>query len=180
MADFVLETARLRLRRMMPEDFHALCRVLQDPAAMTAYAHAFSDEEVWEWLERQRSRYEQYGFGLWAVILAETGEIIGQCGLTMQPWGDRQVLEVGYLFERVHWHKGYATEAAVACKRYAFETLGAQEVFSIIRDSNLPSQAVARRNGMVLRGRELKRYYGIDMPHMVFSVRREEYNSRIS
>ena len=59
MADFVLETARLRLRRMMPEDFHALCRVLQDPAAMTAYAHAFSDEEVWEWLERQRSRYEQ-------------------------------------------------------------------------------------------------------------------------
>ena len=98
----------------------------------------------------------------------------------MQPWGDRQVLEVGYLFERVHWHKGYATEAAVACKRYAFETLGAQEVFSIIRDSNLPSQAVARRNGMVLRGRELKRYYGIDMPHLVFSVRREEYNSRIS
>lgn len=172
--EFVLETARLRLRRLVPGDFHALCRVLQDPEAMTAYEHAFSDEEVWEWLERQRSRYEQYSFGLWAVVLRETGEVVGQCGLTMQPWGDRQVLEVGYLFERAHWHRGYATEAAAACKQYAFDVLGAEEVFSIIRDSNLPSQAVARRSGMALRGRECKHYYGVDMPHLVFSVRKED------
>ena len=173
MADFVLETARLRLRRMMPEDFHALCRVLQDPAAMTAYAHAFSDEEVWEWLERQRSRYEQYGFGLWAVILAETGEIIGQCGLTMQPWKDQQVLEIGYLLQRAYWHQGYATEAAAACQEYAFHTLDAEEVCSIIRDTNTTSQQVALRCGMTRSDSWIKHYRGIDMPHYRYVIRRK-------
>ena len=65
----ILETERLRLRRMTQDDFPALCRILQDPDVMYAYEHAFSDEEVQEWLDRQLSRYAQYGFGLWAVEL---------------------------------------------------------------------------------------------------------------
>ena len=100
--------------------------------------------------------------------------MIGQCGLTYQDWGARRVIEVGYLFCKEVWHQGYATEAAVACKRYAFDTLGAREVFSIIRDNNLPSQRVARRNGMTVRDSFVKHYYGIDMPHLVFSVTLEE------
>lgn len=88
-----------------------------------------------KWLDRQFACYDKYGFGLWAVILKETNEFIGQCGLTIQPWKDSEVLEIGYLFERKYWHNGYATEAAIACKRYAFETLGASEVCSIIRDT---------------------------------------------
>lgn len=65
----ILETPRLRLRELEPCDFDALCRVLQDPVAMTAYEHAFTDEEVRAWLGRQRERYRAYGFGLWAVQL---------------------------------------------------------------------------------------------------------------
>ena len=61
----------------------------------------------------------------------------------MQPWKGGEVLEVGYLFERRHWHQGYATEAAKACKQYAFDVLQADEVCSIIRDTNIPSQQVA-------------------------------------
>lgn len=99
-----------------------------------------------KWLNRQFARYDKYGFGLWAVILKETNEFIGQCGLTIQPWKDSEVLEIGYLFERKYWHNGYATEAAIACKRYAFETLGASEICSIIRDTNTASQNVAKRN----------------------------------
>ena len=83
----------------------------------------------------------------------------------MQPWKDTQVLEIGYLFERLHWHKGYATEAARACKKYAFEVLEAKEVCSIIRDTNIASQNVALRNGMVLTDNWIKHYRGIDMPH---------------
>ena len=98
--------------------------------------------------------------------------MIGQCGLTMQSWGERQVLEIGYLFQRSYWHQGYATEAAIACKEYAFEKLGAEEVFSIIRDTNLASQNVAKRNGMTVRGSFVKHYYGIDMPHLVYAVTR--------
>lgn len=103
----ILETERLYLREMNQGDFEALCKILQDDETMYAYEGAFSNEEVQEWLDRQISRYRKWGFGLWAVILKETDEMIGQCGLTMQPWKDREVLEIGYLFNRMHWHTGY-------------------------------------------------------------------------
>lgn len=161
----ILETERLYLREITQADFGALCRILQDEETMYAYEGAFSDEEAQEWLDRQVSRYRKWGFGLWAVILKETDEMIGQCGLTMQPWKDEEVLEIGYLFWRQYWHKGYATEAAKACKRYAFEILDAGEVCSIIRDTNIASQNVAKRNGMTAMDSWTKHYKGVDMPH---------------
>ncbi len=171
----ILQTQRLMLREMNADDRKDLCLILQDPQVMYAYEHPFSDREVDEWLEKQLFRYQQDGFGLWAVIEKETGIFVGQCGLTWQKWGERQVLEVGYLFQKAYWHRGYATEAAQACKQYAFEVLGAQEVFSIIRDQNFASQRVAVRNQMTQRGSLVKHYYGMDMPHLVFSVTAEEY-----
>ncbi len=159
---------------MDANDLPALRRILQDKETMRAYEHAFSEEEVLVWLGRQTERYQTYGFGLWAVVLKETGEMIGQCGVTMQAVPEGEVPEVGYLFERAYWHKGYATEAARACKRYAFDTLGFGEVFSIVRDNNYASQNVAKRNGMAERGRFTKHYWGVDMPHILFSAKREE------
>lgn len=163
--DRILETGRLYLREMDPSDYQALCRILQDNEAMYAYEGAFSDSEVQEWLERQMERYRKWNFGLWAVVLKETDEMIGQCGLTMQKWKDAQVLEVGYLFQRRYWHRGYATEAAKACKEYAFRILNAEEVCTIIRDINTASQRVAVRNGMTKKDSWTKHYKGVDMPH---------------
>ena len=175
MAERILETGRLLLREMTGGDFPALCRMLRDPEVMYAYEHAFSEEEARDWLRRQRDRYTRDGIGLWAVVEKCSGEMVGQCGLTWQDCGyPAPVLEVGYLLERAAWHRGYATEAARACRDYAFDRLGAGEVFSIIRDSNLPSQRVARRNGMEVRGMFVKHYYGVEMPHLIFSVRRED------
>ena len=175
MSENILETDRLALREMTDGDFPALCRMLQDGEVMYAYEHAFSDQEAWDWLRRQQERYRTDGFGLWAVVEKCSGEMVGQCGLTWQDCGyPAPVLEVGYLLERAAWHRGYATEAARACRDYAFDRLGAGEVFSIIRDSNLPSQRVARRNGMEVRGIFVKHYYGVEMPHLIFSVRRED------
>ena len=85
-----------------------------------------------------------------------------------------EVLEIGYLFQRDRWHRGYATEAARACKAYAFDTLGAAEVSSIIRDTNLPSQRVALRNGMTPRDTMVKHYRGVEMPHTRYAVSRTE------
>ena len=155
-------------------DTEALCRILKDPEVMYAYEGAFTDEEVQEWIDRQIARYQKWGFGLWAVILKETDELIGQCGLTMQPWQDREVLEIGYLFCRQYWHRGYATEAARGCKKYAFEELGADEVCSIIRDTNTASQNVAVRNGMVKKDCWTKHYRGVDMPHDRYVVTRTD------
>ncbi len=168
----ILETERLYLREMKQSDFNSLCKILQDEDTMYAYEGAFSDDEVQEWLDRQIRRYQKREFGLRAVILKETDEMIGQCGLTMQPWKDEEVLEIGYLFERSHWHKGYATEAARACKQYAFEVLKANKVCSIIRDTNIASQNVAIRNGMTKTDMWVKHYRGVDMPHYRYVVHR--------
>ena len=176
----ILETERLILRQMTQEDYPALCRMLQDPLCMYAYEHAFSDEEAQAWLDRQLTRYREDGFGLWAMVRKDTGEMIGQCGLTWQDAGGEQVLEVGYLLQRAHWHQGYATEAAVACRDYAFNVLHAPEVYSIIRDTNAPSVRVALRNGMQPRGSFVKHYRGIDMPHIVYSIRRDEWSKFIT
>ncbi len=173
----LLETDRLQLRELTQSDYPALCRILQDEEVMYAYEGAFSGEEVQDWLDHQLARYRRYGFGLWAVLLKETGEVIGQCGLTMQQWKEEEVLEVGYLFQRAHWHNGYATEAARACKTYAFDMLGAKEVCSIIRDTNTASQNVAVRNGMEKKDSWTKHYRGIDMPHFRYIAVRNRENS---
>lgn len=92
----------------------------------------------------------------------------------MQPWRGGEVPEIGYLFERKHWHNGYATEAARACRDYAFDVLGASEVCSIIRDTNVASQAVALRNGMKRTDSAIKHYRGVDMPHYRYVVKKDE------
>lgn len=171
--EYILETERLYMREMKQGDFDALSRILKDEETMYAYNGAFNDAETQEWLDRQMGRYRRYGFGLWAVILKENGEMIGQCGVTVQPWKDKEVLEVGYLLRRDCWHKGFATEAAQACRDYAFDRLNADEVCSIIRDTNTASQRVAQRNGMKVTDRWTKHYRGVDMPHLMFSVKKD-------
>ena len=163
--NMILETERLYLREMNQADFESLCKIMQDQTTMYAYEGAFRDDEVQEWLDRQIARYQKWGFGLWAVVLKASNKMIGQCGLTMQPWKGQEVLEVGYLFQRLYWHKGYATEAAAACMQYAFEVLQADAVCSVIRDTNTASQNVALRNGMSKRDSDTKHYRGVDMPH---------------
>lgn len=170
----ILETERTYLREMTENDFDALCEILQDAEVMYAYEHAFSDEEVHQWLQNQLNRYKQYGYGLWAMIHKETGEFIGQVGLTMQNVEGAQELEIGYLLKRKYWHQGYATETARACKSYAFNKLKQNRVTSIIRDNNYSSQRVAERVGMKMEKKFTKHYYGMDMPHYVFAMHNED------
>lgn len=169
----ILETERLILKEMTGEDFGGLCAILRDEEVMYAYEHAFSENEAREWLLRNLKRYRDDGFGLWAVELKQNGEFIGQCGLTFQEIPGKKVVEIGYLFRKEFWHKGFAVEAASACKRYAFENLSINEVYSIIRVNNYSSIKVAKRNGMTEKGRFVKHYHGIDMPHIIFSAEKE-------
>lgn len=144
----ILETERLILRELVQEDYNDLCRLLQDDETMYAYEGAFSDQEAQAWLDKQLNRYQTYHFGLWAMIRKDTQEWIGQCGITMQAYKDQEVPEIGYLLQRRYWHQGYATEAAIACREYGFNTLQFPALYSIIRDTNQASQRVALRNGM--------------------------------
>lgn len=167
----MLETNRLWMRPLEESDLDNLKRTLQDEIAMYAYEGAYSDEESSAWLKRQMKRHSDYGLGLYAVILKKTGAFIGQCGLTYQPWKGKQVLEVGYLFERAYWHHGYATEAARAWMDYAFREMKAPEVCSIIRDTNIASRNVALRNGMHAVDNDIKVFRGVTMPHVRYIKR---------
>jgi len=167
----IARTARLVLRPMVGDDLEPLRDILADPIAMTAYEGAFDDDESAQWLARNLRRYEDDGFGLWAVDLPGTG-MIGQCGITRQRIGEDEVLEVGYLFQRAHWHRGYATEAAIAARDWGFRELGAETIWAKVRDTNIASMNVAIRMGMTVRRRFVVRYRGVDMPHLGFAVDR--------
>lgn len=168
----IMETPRLLMREMDQDDFDDLCALLQDRAVMYAYEHDFTPADVQDWLQRQLDRYERYGFGLWALILKETGEFIGQAGLTMQDAAGEEVLEIGYLLKHAFWHLGYATEATAACKEYAFETLKAPKVCCLIKADNIASQKVAKGMGMK-KVKELKKtYYNGEMLHFLYEVKR--------
>ena len=80
----ILRTSRLWLRPLTPEDTDSLCQIMQDPEAMTAYERCYSRQEVQQWIARNQKRYQTDGAGLWAVILTESGILIGQCGLVWQ------------------------------------------------------------------------------------------------
>lgn len=175
----IAETARLSLREMTHADLPALRAIHTDPIAMTAYEGAFSAAEVDEWLQRQQDRYAADGFGLWAVVLRATGEMIGQCGITRQRIDEDEIIEVGYLFRRTHWHRGYAIEAASACRDWAFTALPIDTLFAKVRTTNVASMNVAIRLGMTVRRTFTTHYRGVDMPHLAFALSRADWSTRL-
>ena len=169
----ILETDRLFLREFMDNDYKDLCDILQDIDVMYAYEHSFSNDEVKNWFNKNIDRYNENGFGLWAVILKETNDFLGQCGITIQDIDGKKYLEIGYLFKKKHWHNGYAVEAALGCKKYAFKKLKAEKIYSIIRDSNIASQNVAKRTGMDKTNEIIKHYYNMDMLHYIYEIKND-------
>ncbi|MDR3175648.1 MAG: GNAT family N-acetyltransferase [Desulfovibrio sp.] len=170
----VIETERLILREMVMEDLPAICEIVRDERTMYAWNGAWSEEEAVEGLEKQIRGYRENGFGRWLVVLKETGRVIGICGLMWWDTDKDRVLEIGYMFNRLFWNEGYAAEAAIACKRYAFDILNHDEVYSIIKYDNYASMNVAIRNGMLVRGRYTQHYKGEDMPHYIFAARKND------
>ena len=144
----IIETERLFLREMMESDFDALYEVLADSDIMEHYPYTFDEARVRNWISRNMERYQKDGFGLWAVVLKETGEMIGDCGITMQNIHGQMLPEVGYHIRADRQRKGYATEAAAACIRYAFEKHNFPAVYSYMKHTNIPSQRTAMKNGM--------------------------------
>jgi RimJ/RimL family protein N-acetyltransferase len=167
----ILETSRLALREFVPADADALKRVIGDPITMRYYPFPFDRTAVVRWIERNRKRYEDHGHGLWAMDLRSSGEMIGDCGITLQEVGGEWMPEVGYHLRRDMWGQGLATEAAVACRDHSFRSWDYEFLISLIRPENEPSRRVAQRNGMTV-WKEITR---VGLPHLVYRVRREEW-----
>ena len=139
----VIETERLLLREMTEEDFPALYKVLADSDIMQHYPYVFDEKRISNWILRNIERYRVFGFGLWAVCLKETGEMIGDCGLTMQFINGEIKPEIGYHIRTDKQRNGYAKEAAIAVRDWTFNNTPFNVVYSYMKSTNVPSVKTA-------------------------------------
>ena len=144
----ILETERLFLREMTMDDFDSMYAVLADPEIMQHYPYSFDEERVRSWIERNMKRYTDDGFGLWAVCLKDTGEMIGDCGLTLQNIDGTMLPEIGYHIRKDQQRKGYAKEAAAAVRDWAFQNTEYPALYSYCKYTNVGSFKTAESIGM--------------------------------
>ena len=146
----MIETERLVLRRWRADDLAPFREMNADPAVMEFYPKPLTAEESDEFAGRIRARFDERGFGLWAVELKSGEPFIGYVGL----WTLRYeapftpCTEVGWRLAARHWGHGYATEAASASLSYGFGEAGLSEIVSTTAVVNVRSQRVMRRLGM--------------------------------
>jgi RimJ/RimL family protein N-acetyltransferase len=164
----ILQTARLLLRELTPQDCNALALVLSDPETMRYYPAPYDRAGVEQWIERNRRRYRDDRVGLWAMELTTTHEMVGDCGIILQQVEGERLYEIGYHLRRDFWGQGLATEAAIACRDWAFAHLTPDRLISLIRPENLPSCRVAERTGMTV----WKEVNWRGLRHLVYSIER--------
>jgi len=166
----ILQTPRLVLREFTPQDADALALILSDPETMRYYPAPYDRTGVEQWIERNVRRYQDDGVGLWAMALTKTHELIGDCGIIRQQVEGEALYEIGYHLRRDFWGQGLATEAAIACRDWAFAHLKTDRVISLIRPENLPSRRVAERVGMTV----WKEVNWRGLPHCIYSVEKAQ------
>lgn len=146
----VIETKRLCLRELSPGDEADLAEILCDHETMKYYPGVFSIDQVRQWISRNIESCRVHKHGLWAVILKENNEFIGDCGITMQEIEGEKLPELGCHIKKTHQGRGYATEAAGACIKYAFDCLGMERLYSYTRSDNATSIRVAEKKACAL------------------------------
>jgi RimJ/RimL family protein N-acetyltransferase len=163
----ILETARLTLRELIPSDLDFMAEMLADAEVMRYYPKRLTRDLSADWIERQIARYLTDGYGLWLALERASGNPVGQVGLVRQQVNGADECEVGYLIHKPYWRHGFATEAALACRDYAFRTLRKPRVISLVKPDNEASRGVAENLGMEIVGRAP--YSGTE--HLVYAVR---------
>ena len=144
----VIETERLILREYTTDDFDALFEIMSDAETMQHYPAPFDEERTKGWINWNLDNYKKCGFGLWAVVLKETGCFIGDCGLTIQNIDGEQLPEIGYHINKKYWRRGFAKEAARACRDWAFSNTKYDIIYSYMKYTNVGSYSTAIANGM--------------------------------
>ena len=147
-----LETERLLLREFRASDVPAYAPMLADIDVMRYMGEGktFTADEAWRAVAGMLGHWRLLGYGMWAIEEKATGKLVGRAGFLDPPgWPG---FELGWMLGKPYWGRGFATEAAARCLRYAFEELGRERVISLIRPANQPSVRVAERIGEKLAG----------------------------
>lgn len=166
----IAETQRLIIRKLSKEDLPAINTLMEKPEIMYGWEHGFSKKESHRWINRQMTCYHKDGYGYFAVILKESGKLIGQVGLFKSVIQDKKVVELGYIFDNVFLGI-YGMEAAKACVEYALVKLKLQELYhSSIRPCNTTSICIAVALGMNPVGELIVRCNDTDMSHLIYRL----------
>jgi ribosomal-protein-alanine N-acetyltransferase len=146
----MLETSRLLLRPWEKRDREPFRRMNADPRVMEYFAAPLSPAESDALVERIQSHMARHGFGFFAASLRESGEFIGMVGMAHVPFDAHftPCVEIGWRISPEYWNRGFATEAARECLRYAAEELRLAEVVAFTVPGNQRSRRVMEKLGM--------------------------------
>jgi RimJ/RimL family protein N-acetyltransferase len=154
-----LETERLILRKPELGDLDGYVQIWSDPEVVRFLGgRTQSREDVPHGIERMLKQWDRHGVGLFSVLRKEDERLVGRVGYLLwdpERWvnamheelEDPLELEIGWVIASAFWNKGYATEAAAACRDHAFDELGRDRVISLIAPENVASIRVAEKIG---------------------------------
>lgn len=175
MENVFLKTDRLLFRKILKGDYVEVASILQDIEVMYAWEKSFSDEEVENWIDENIKRYKNEGYSYFLVTEKMSGKTVGLAGPLIENINGEKFIGIAHILKKEFWNKGYATESAKACIRYAFNELNSDEVIAQIRTNNINSKNVAKRLNMKKVNKYIKIYDKKEMEHLIYSIKREDY-----
>ena len=148
----VFRTERLSIRRWRPEDEPGVRTLYSDPRVVPFIddGQAITAEEASAWMRVTQANYAKRGYGMFAVELRQTGDLVGFGGF-VHP-GDQLEPEVKYAFLPEAWGKGLATEFVRGLLSYGWNDLGLKESIATVAPKNAASLKVLSKCGFTHRG----------------------------
>ncbi|MBE6015365.1 MAG: GNAT family N-acetyltransferase [Lachnospiraceae bacterium] len=160
----IFETERLLARELTVEDLDALYEVYSSPEVTEFVEPLYEDrsEELLFQISYIKYMYGMYNFGLWAIILKDTGKIIGRAGIELREIDGEYEIEIGYVFGRKYWGYGYAFEACKAVIDYAKNETDYPKINCLTRRENTASVNLAKKLGFTFEAETTIKYRGLD------------------
>lgn len=171
---FLAPSSRIRLRRFTPDDFAGLHQLNSDPEVMRHIGTGVRTEsETHQHLERILDHWATHGFGIWAMLVRDSGRFAGRCGLQHYETSDE--IELSYALAPDLWGQGLILEAAQASLDFGFSTLALPRIIATVRSANVRSHRVLEKLGMRPAGQRERYGHLVDQ----FAIDRADFRAAL-
>lgn len=164
--EIILQTERLFLRKFNENDVEKVLKITADKDVMRYFPSKMNRAETQKFLHQIIEAHERDGHSFWAAELKDANDFVGMVGLLSQQVDEKNEIEIAYRVVKKYWRQGFASEAAQACRNYAFQKLKCTRLISLINSDNIASKGVANKIGMQFEKMTFK--FGIQME--VYSI----------